>query len=123
MEKGSSYGKKRTEAERDALRLFCSDMISPETRLQLTGLLNERAFQDELNKVVYEEIVGVGPVSPRRVRELLPGRVTLRGFPDFELKEFLGPGTADDLDKLFASLLDLAEEPENKHRNALGQSA
>jgi hypothetical protein len=37
--------------------------------------VNERAFGDELNRVVYEEIVGAGPVGPRRLRELLPGRV------------------------------------------------
>jgi hypothetical protein len=110
--------------ERDALRLLCSDLIAPDTRLRLAGVLNERSFESELNKVVYEEIVGIGPVPPRRLRELLPGRVTLRGFPDFEVKEFLAPnGTEDDIDKLFESLLDLTEEPENQSPKALGQSA
>ena len=104
--------------------MLCSDLISPATRAQLAGLVNERAFGDELNRVVYEEIVGAGPVAPRRLRELLPGRVTLRGFPDFELKEFLGrTGAQDDIDKLFESLLDLAGGPADQHEQALGQSA
>jgi|SRR5215467_8497532 len=121
MEEAPSY---RAARERDALRLLCSDLISPETRVRLAGLLNERSFADDLNRVVYGEILGVGPVSARRLRELLPGRVTLRGFPDFELKEFLAPnGAEDDIDRLFDSLLDLAEEPPDTGKKALGQSA
>jgi len=119
-----SYKQVHEHAERDALRLLCSDLIAPDTRLRLAGLLTGTAFESELNKAVYEEIVGVGPVSPRRLRELLPGRVTLRGFPDFELKEFIGrTGTEDDIDKLFESLLDLIEAPEDQSHKALGQSA
>jgi hypothetical protein len=114
----------RVSRERDTLRLLCSDLISPETRARLAGLLNGCAFLDPLNRVVFEEIVGVGSVSARRMRELLPGRVTLRGFPDFELKDFLKHnGVEDDIDKLFESLLDLSEEPTDEGRKALGQSA
>lgn len=121
MEEAPSY---RAARERKALRLLCSDLIAPETRVRLAGLLNERSFADDLNRVVYGEIVGVGLVSTRRLRELLPGRVTLRGFPDFELKEFLAHnGADDDIDKLFDSLLDLAEEPPEAGKKALGQSA
>ena len=124
MAKAVSYGDFHARAEQDALRLLCSDLISPETRVQLAGLLSSRSFANELNKLLYEEIVAIGPVSPRRLRELLPGRVTLHGFPDFDLKEFLAAnGAEDDIDKLFESLLDLAEEPENDNRKALGQSA
>jgi hypothetical protein len=124
MGKASSYKGDRQQAERDALRLLSSDLISPETRVQLAGLLNERSFHDELNRVVYEEIAGVGTVPARRLHELLPGRVTLRGFPDFDLKNFLAHlGPQDDIDKLFDSLLDLAEESDDENSNALGQSA
>ena len=124
MGKAASYKAARERLERDALRLLCSGLISPATRAQLAGLVNERAFGDELNRVVYEEIVGAGPVAPRRLRELLPGRITLRGFPDFDLQEFLGRSAAeDDIDKLFESLLDLAEGPVDQHKKALGQSA
>jgi hypothetical protein len=124
MGKASSYKGDRPQAERDALRLLCSDLISPETRAQLAGLLNERSFHDELNRIVYQETVAVGAVSARRLRELLPGRVTLRGFPDFDLKDFLAYSSAqEDIDKLFDSLLDLTDESDDENRNALGQSA
>lgn len=93
--------------------------------MRLAELLENCEFRNELNGAVYEEIAAIGPVSTRRLRELLPGRVTLRGFPDFELKEFLGNGAAeDDIDKLFGRLLDLTEEPHsNENHKALGQSA
>jgi hypothetical protein len=124
MEKASSYRDLRERIERDALRLLCSDLILPDTRAQLAGMLNERAFGNDLNRVVYEEIVGIGAISARRLRELVPGRLTLRGFPDFDLNELLGRnGTDDDVDKLFESLLKLSDEVPREKRKALGQSA
>jgi hypothetical protein len=123
MEKSSSYRELRERTERDALRLLCSDLILPDTRAQLAGMLSERAFGNDLNRVVYEEIVGIGAISARRLRELLPGRVTLRGFPDFDLNEFLGRNGTDDVDKLFESLLKLTDEVPREKRKALGQSA
>jgi hypothetical protein len=114
----------REPLERGALRLLLSDLISPATRVQLAGLLHDYAFGDELNGVVYEETARLGPVTVRRLRELLPGRVTLRGFPDFDLKEFLdSTGMENDIDKLFESLLDLTENPPHETSKALGQSA
>lgn len=124
MGKASSYRAPREQKERDALRLLCSDLIRPEIRAQLAGMLGGCAFVEDLNRVVYEEILRLGPVGARRLRELLPGRVTLRGFPDFDLKEFLGHnGAEDDIDKLFESLLELTEEPPAEDKKALGQSA
>jgi hypothetical protein len=124
MEKPPSYRELRERSERDALRLLCSDLILADTRAQLAGMLNERAFGNDLNRVVYEEIVGIGAISARRLKELLPGRVTLRGFPDFDLNELLGRnGKDDDVDKLFDSLLKLTDEVPREKRKALGQSA
>src|SRR3974390_162025 len=122
-----SYGSSREQLERDTLRLLCSELIEPETRERLSSMLRAEMFADSLNRIVYEEIVGAGAVSTRRLKEWLPGRVTLRGFPDFELKELLGKsGAPEDIDRLFESLLDLAElqekAPEVKNK-ALGQSA
>jgi hypothetical protein len=114
----------RAQFERDALRLLCSERIEPGTRVRLAGLLSEYVFTDALNEAVFDAIVGVGAVTARRMRELLPGRVTNLGFPDFELKEFLGRNGADeDIDKLFASLLELTEEKPREGEKAMGKSA
>ena len=119
-----SHGSSREQWERDALRLLCSDLIEPQTRIRLTGMLESRMFAHDLNRIVFEEIVRAGAVPAKRLREWLPGRVTLRGFPDFELKELLGQnGSAEDVDKLFEGLLELTEQAAKVEKKALGQSA
>jgi hypothetical protein len=114
----------REQSERDALRLLCSELIEPDTRERLAGLLKTYRFSDSLNDAVYECILSIGAVPARRLRELLPGRVTNLGFPDFELKEYLGQsGATDDIDRLFEHLLDLTDEFPEDNRKAMGQSA
>lgn len=119
-----SHSAAREQFERDANRLLCSEQIEPETRMRLAELLKDYKFEGALNHAVYEAIVGVGAVPARRLRELLPGRVTNLGFPDFALKEYWGRGGAreDDIDKLFESLLELTEAPDEGQK-AMGQSA
>jgi len=120
----ASYGSSRAQLERDTLRLLCSELIEPETRVRLTGMLVSEMFAEDLNRTVYEEIARAGAVSTRRMKEWLPGRVTLRGFPDFELSELLGKnGAAEDIDKLFENLLELMEQAPRSNSKALGQSA
>jgi len=119
-----SHRATREQFERDAMRLLCSELIQPGTRGRLAGLLKHYQFADGLNHAVYEAILGVGAVGTRRLRELLPGRVTNLGFPDFDLKEYLGQsGATDDIDKLFESLLALTEVYLEDNRKAMGQSA
>ena len=119
-----SHRATREQFEQDAMRLLCSDLIEPGTRVKLAGLLKNYEFADGLSHVVYAAILGVGEVPARRLRELLPGRVTNMGFPDFELKEYLGQsGATDDIDKLFESLLALTEVYPEQNRKAMGQSA
>jgi hypothetical protein len=114
----------REQFERDAIRLLCSDLVEPLYREQLASILKNYVFVDDLNDAVYEAIVGAGAVPARRLRELLPGRVTNLGFPDFELRDYLGQsGSTDDIDKLFEHLLELTDEYPDENRKALGHSA
>jgi hypothetical protein len=98
--------------ERQALRLLCSNLIRAGTRVELCHLLDGSLFQDELHRVAFEEIRAVGAVPAKRLREELPGRITNRGFPDFELLEFLGKDLAseDEIEQLFMSVLRLIQE-------------
>jgi hypothetical protein len=98
--------------ERQALRLLCSNLIRAATRVELCHLLDSSLFQDELHRVAFEEIRAAGTVPAKRLREELPGRITNRGFPDFELLEFLGKDMAseDEIEQLFMSVLRLIQE-------------
>src|SRR6266404_671450 len=68
---------------------------------------------------VFEEIRDLGSIESRHLRELLPARVTNRGFRDFDLNELLAPREVSEkeIDQLFESalqLLDLSHPDEGR---------
>lgn len=97
--------------ETNTLRFLCSVVIKGGTRGEICRLLAPSVFQDPLRRVVFEEIREFGSVDSRRLRELLPGRITNRGFPDFDLKSFLAPHEVSEkeIDQLFESALQLLD--------------
>ena len=99
------------ELERKTLRLLCSVLLKPVTRVELAGLLDAELFTEALNRAVFEEIATIGVVSSAKLRELLPTRITNRGFPDFDLKEFLAPEMASEaeIETMFKSVLKMIE--------------
>jgi hypothetical protein len=124
MASGTRHRAAREEFERDAMRLLCSELIQPETRLRLAGMLKGYVFSDGLNRAVFESVLEAGAVRARELRELLPGRVAIRGFPELQWKQYLGRnGAEEDIDKLFESLLELTEVRLEKGEKAMGQSA
>jgi hypothetical protein len=98
-------------AERDLLRLLCSILVKPVTRVELCRLVDPEKFVDATQRIVFEEIRALGPVDSKRLLEILPTRVTNRGFPDFDLDELLTPKlvSEDDIEKLFQSALRLID--------------
>lgn len=82
--------------EREALGLLCSDRITPARRRELWEALAPELFEDPLYRALFEEIRRVGPVAAHRLRELLPARLTVRGFPDFSMEEIPCPSSAED---------------------------
>ena len=101
----------RPELERNTLRFLCSVLIKGGTRGEICKLLDPGAFQDPLRRVIFEEIRELGAIDSRRLREVLPARVTNRGFPDFNLRTFLAPYevTEKEIDQLFESALELLD--------------
>ena len=112
----------RTLLERNTLRFLCSVLIKGGTRGEICRLLDPGVFHDPLRRVVFEEIRQLGSIDSRRLRELLPARVTNRGFPDFDLHSFLAPHEVGEgeIDQLFESalqLLDLSHADEETLRD------
>jgi hypothetical protein len=101
-------------AERDLLRLLCSVLVKPVTRVELCRLVNPDKFVDPTQRIVFEEIRALGPVDAKRLLQVLPARITNRGFPDFELVELLTPKlvSEQDIEKLFQSALRLIDVDE-----------
>ncbi len=98
-------------AERDLLRLLCSVLVKPVTRVELCRLVDPKKFVDFTHRIVFEELRALGPVDAKRLLEILPTRVTNRGFPDFDLDELLAPKlvSEEDIEKLFQSALRLID--------------
>jgi hypothetical protein len=120
-----SDANERIAAERDLLRLLCSVLVKPVTRVELCRLVEQSKFVEPLQRVLFEEIRALGPVDAKQLLQLLPARVTNRGFPDFDLDDLLTPKlvSESDIERLFQSALRLidvdddssTESPETVH--------
>src|SRR5260370_20852921 len=54
------------QLEKNTLRFLCSVLIKSGTRVEICNLLDPAIFEDPLQRVVFEEIQGVGPLTSRR---------------------------------------------------------
>ncbi len=104
--------------ERNTLRLLCSVLVKPGTRLEISRLLHAHDFLDPLRRAVFEEIKAAGVASSKQLRASLAARVISRGFLDFNLDKLLAPKLASEteIEQLFESTLHLlklggADEP------------
>ena len=97
--------------QKNTLRFLCSVLIKSGTRSEICRLLEPGLFEDPLHRVVFEEIRDLGSVESRRLRELLPGRVISRGYPNFNLRQLLEPYEVSEkeIDHLFESALQLLD--------------
>ena len=97
----------REQMERNTLRLLCSVLVKPGTRLEICRLLHRNDFLDPLQRAVFEEVQAAGVISSKQLRASLPARLTDRGFPDFDLDKLLAPKLASEaeIEQLFESTL------------------
>jgi hypothetical protein len=108
----------REQMERNTLRLLCSVLVKPGTRLEICRLLHADNFLDPTRRAVFEEVQVAGVLSSKQLRASLPARMINRGFRDFNLDKLLAPKLASEaeIEQLFESTLHLlklggAEEP------------
>jgi hypothetical protein len=99
------------QMERDTLRLLCSALLKPATRVEICRLLSSDKFHEPMQRVVFEEIRSLGAVDSKQLLQLLPTRITNRGFPDFDLRDLLEPRlvSEEQIEKLFHSSLRLMD--------------
>jgi hypothetical protein len=86
-------------------------LVKPVTRVELCRLIDPSKFIDPLQRVLFEEVRALGPIDAKSLLQLLPARVTNRGFPDFDLDDLLTPKLVSegDIEKLFQSALRLID--------------
>jgi hypothetical protein len=108
-EKTISNPQTREQMERHTLRLLCSVLVKPGTRLEICRVLHPHDFLDPLRKAVFEEVLAAGAISSKQLRASLPARMISRGFPGFDLDKLLAPKLASgaEIEQLFESTLRL----------------
>lgn len=101
----------REQMERNTLRLLCSVLVKPGTRLEICRLLHPQDFLDPLRRAVFEEIQSAGLASSKQLRASLPVLVKGRGFPNFDMEKLLAPKLASEaeIEQLFESMLYLLQ--------------
>lgn len=77
----------RVALEWKVLRLLCHARMQPGGALAISSVLQPQHFREPSNRVVYEELLALGPAPYERLRELLSARVTRRGLPDVDFDE------------------------------------
>ena len=99
----------REQMERDTLRLLCSVLVKPGTRLEICRLLKPDNFSDPLRRTVFEQIREAGAVGSKQLRSLLLTRVALRNVPRFDLKKLFSPelSAKKEISRLFESTVRL----------------
>ena len=107
----ASHVTEHIEMERETLRLLCSVLLKPRTRVEICRLLDSSKFLEPLQRILFEEIRALGPIDAKQLLELLPARVTNRGFPDFDLQDLLSPKlvSEEQIERLFHSALHLMD--------------
>jgi len=97
----------RERMERNTLRLLCSVLVKPGTRLEICRLLHSKDFLDPLRRTVFEEVQAAGVIGSKQLRASLPALVAGRGFPHFDLDKLLAPKLASkaEIEQLFESTL------------------
>src|SRR5580658_10023691 len=89
--------------ERNTLRLLCSVLVKPGTRLEICRLLHASDFLEPVRRAVFEEVQAAGLLSSKQLRGSLPARMIDRGFRDFNLDRLLAPKLASEpeIEQLF----------------------
>ncbi len=110
-------GSERSDLEFRVLRLLCQPVLSPESRESFLRGIDPAIFLEPSHRIVYEELCALGQLPSDRLRELLPARVTNRGFPDFDFDALLeaAPLRGKELEDAVAALRTLRGNKEQTH--------
>ncbi|HXJ94128.1 MAG TPA: hypothetical protein VMT20_14865 [Terriglobia bacterium] len=74
------------DLERRLLRVLCSENAEPEGREIARHALADYRWHEPVHRAVFDVIMSFPSASGQVLREQLPGRLTRRGFPDFDFE-------------------------------------
>jgi hypothetical protein len=102
----------RTERDLElvVLRAFCQGTIVGPARERGHRMLESYTWREPIHQALFEIIVSVPQHKLQSLPDLLPARLTRRGFPDFNFHE-LFEVSAFPLDRVQAAIQQLTRKP------------
>lgn len=79
------------EREKLVLRVLCLGTAQGPVKKQLSSMLRHYRWRSALHQVLFRAITDIPSDNPEILRQLLPARLTVMGFPDVEWDEFIAP--------------------------------
>ena len=89
-------GNQINRIERRLLHFLCGGRGGTQLREEMISRLRTYAFRSVEHQVLFDCLQAMPLDRPELVRELLPARVVLAGFPDFDLEPFFEAGGLND---------------------------
>jgi hypothetical protein len=74
------------DLERRVLRALCNDGAGKQEREAAERGLADYYWREPVHQAIFEIIMSFPSTSSQSIREQLPGRLTRRGFPDFDFE-------------------------------------
>lgn len=90
-EHSSVTGTSRLDAERRVLQVLCQGTPQGPVVDQARASLGGYRWSDPVHQVIFEIVLGLPPDATQAIRDLLPARLTRRGFPDFAIDDLFRP--------------------------------
>jgi hypothetical protein len=75
-----------SDLERCVLRALCSETAQSQARDIARRALADYRWHEPVHEAVFDVIMSFPSASSQALREQLPGRLTRRGFPDFDFE-------------------------------------
>jgi hypothetical protein len=101
-------------AERRALQALCQG--TPEGSVLEAGrrILRDYRWREPLHEMVFQALMTIPSGAPSLVRDLLPSRLTRKGFPDLAWEAFFQPHslTRTEAERLMEQLRDSGTQPD-----------
>ena len=103
------------DLERRVLRALCSENSEPEGSEIARRVLGSYRWHEPVHQAIFQILMSFPSASSRALREQLPGRLTRRGFPDFDFESLFESqeSKSQELERLIARLRDARSATES----------
>lgn len=79
--------------ERQLIQALCQETPDDALRETAKHLLSDYDWREPIHQAIFDSLKDIPSKSPVTIRDRLPARVTRKGFPEVNWKEFFAPST------------------------------